>query len=91
MYMYVIMYYISTGYYNNVVVLKIVCPPTCFSLKIVLMLIYFDNALYLTEHLTAAQLHVSTALYTKAIRAAVINSFKVLDLQTSVWKQLVNS
>ena len=66
-------------------------PPTCFSLKIVLKLIYLDNVQYLTEHLTAAQLRVSTALYTKAIRAAVINSFKVLDLETSVWKQLVNS
>ena len=65
--------------------------PTCFPLKIVLKLIYLDNAQYLTEHLTAAQLHVSTVLYTKVIRAAVINSFKVLDLETSVWKQLVNS
>ena len=32
------------------------------------MLIYLDNAQYLTEHLTAAQLHVSTVLYTKAIK-----------------------
>ena len=47
------------------------------SLKILLKLIYLDNAQYFTEHLTAAQLRVSTALYTKAIRAAVINSFKV--------------
>ena len=71
--------------------LKRVRAPTCFSIKIVLKLIYLDNAQYLTEHLMAAQLHVSTALYTKAIRAAVINTFKVLDLETSVWKQLVNS
>ena len=41
-------------------------------LKIVLKLI-LDNAQYMTEHLTAAQLRVSKALYTKAIRAAVIN------------------
>ena len=66
-------------------------PPTCFSLKIVLKLIYLENAQYLTEHLTATQLRVSTALYTRAIKAAVINSFKVLYFEISVWKQLVNS
>ena len=52
---------------NNTVALKRVRPPTCFSLKIVLKLIYLDNAQYLTEHLTAAQLCVSTALTQKQL------------------------
>ena len=66
---------------------KRVRPPTCFSLKIVLKLIFLDNTQYLTDHLTAAQLRLSKAVYTGAIRAAVINLFKVLDLQRGAWKQ----
>ena len=73
------------------VALKIVRPPTCFSLKIVLKVIFLDNAQYLIEHLTAAQLRLSKAVYTGAIRAAVINLFKVLDLQRGAWKQLEKS
>ena len=65
------------------VALKRVRPPTCFSLKIVVKLIYLDNAQYLTEYLTAAQLHLPKAFYIRAIRAVVINSFKVFDLQRS--------
>ena len=69
-------------------VLKRVRPPTCFSLKIVLKVIFLDNVQYLIEHLTAAQLRLSKAVYTGAIRAAVINLFKILDLQRGAWKQL---
>ena len=47
------------------VVLKRFRPPMSFLLKVVQNLIYLDNAQYLTEHLTAALLCVSKALYTK--------------------------
>ena len=78
-------------YYIITVELKRVRPPTCFSLKIVLKVIFLDIAQYLIEHLTAAQLHLSKAVYTGTIRAAVINLFKVLDLQRGAWKQLEKS
>ena len=60
----------------HTVVLKKVQTPTYFLLKIFLKLIYLDNVEYLTEHLTAAQLCLSTIKYC---------------LQRSGWKQLENS
>ena len=65
--------------------LKTVQPPTCLSFKIVLKLICLDNVQYLAEHLTAAQLCLPKAVYTRDIRSVIINLFKVLDLQRSVW------
>ena len=55
------------------VTLKTVQPPTCLSFKIVFKLICLDNVQYLAEHLTAAQLCLPKAVYTRDIRSVIIN------------------